>query len=556
MSMNPPMVPASGVPGDAQLVERCLAGDHEAFGRIVARYQSLICSLTYSACGNLGRSEEQAQEVFLTAWQRLDTLRKPANLKAWLCGIARRKLSTAWRHDARDPLAEAEPLVDDLAVCAESLPASEQMIRAEEEEIVWRALEGLPPSYREPLVLYYRQDRSTAEVAEAMDISEEAARQRLTRARTLLNERVREVVEGVLSRSAPGKAFTLSVLAAMPVTSLSTSAAALGPTAAKISGPAKAAAGPGLLGALLGPAVAGLGVYLTYRASLDDALSEGERRFVRRFYQFLFGATMAFLLASAPLIIWGGDLSRAHPALYGGLASGLMAATVTVVASLILWSRRQQKRLTESLVKLAEARCGPAWEYRSRVRLLHLPLLHIRLGGDWATRRQPVKAWIAVGDVAYGAVFAFGGVAVAPLCIGGLAVGLVAMGGLASGLVGFGALSVGVWAVGGCALGWYAFGGCAVAWKAALGAITVAHDFALGGGAYAAHANDSAAKEFMRQSTFFPGVVAAARYSVWLQLLWILPLCWWWRMLRRARIRNGSNPQQQPADSLEPRQPR
>jgi len=89
--MNTPIAPEPGVPGDAQLVERCLAGDHEAFGRIVARYQSLICSLAYSACGNLGRSEEEAQEIFLTAWQRFDTLREPANLMSWLCGIARRK---------------------------------------------------------------------------------------------------------------------------------------------------------------------------------------------------------------------------------------------------------------------------------------------------------------------------------------------------------------------------------------------------------------------------------------------------------------------------------
>src|SRR5437868_4829494 len=52
-------------PDDAQLVAQSLAGDREAFAGIVARYQSLVCSLAYSATGNFSRSEDLAQETFL-----------------------------------------------------------------------------------------------------------------------------------------------------------------------------------------------------------------------------------------------------------------------------------------------------------------------------------------------------------------------------------------------------------------------------------------------------------------------------------------------------------
>jgi len=51
---------------DASLVARTLAGNQDAFERIVSRYQSLICSLAYSATGNVARSEDLAQESFLT----------------------------------------------------------------------------------------------------------------------------------------------------------------------------------------------------------------------------------------------------------------------------------------------------------------------------------------------------------------------------------------------------------------------------------------------------------------------------------------------------------
>jgi len=56
---------------DAGLVSASLEGDHEAFGRIVARYQSLVCSLAHSATGSLAQSEDLAQETFLEAWKHL-----------------------------------------------------------------------------------------------------------------------------------------------------------------------------------------------------------------------------------------------------------------------------------------------------------------------------------------------------------------------------------------------------------------------------------------------------------------------------------------------------
>ena len=63
---------------DAELVSRSVAGDREAFSRIVSRYQTLLCSLAYSRIGNLGQSEDIAQETFVTAWKHLRLLREPA----------------------------------------------------------------------------------------------------------------------------------------------------------------------------------------------------------------------------------------------------------------------------------------------------------------------------------------------------------------------------------------------------------------------------------------------------------------------------------------------
>src|ERR1022692_3220853 len=203
---------------DNELVAQALDGNRDAFGRIVSRYQSLICSLAYSATGSLGQSEDLAQETFITAWKHLRHLRERHKLRAWLCGIARNRINNFLRREGREPIRAAEPLehAPD-APAPEPLPG-EQTISNEEQAILWRALERIPEIYREPLVLFYREHQSVEAVAEKLELTEDNVKQRLSRGRKLLHEQVLAFVEGALARTNPGQAFMLGVLAALPVT--------------------------------------------------------------------------------------------------------------------------------------------------------------------------------------------------------------------------------------------------------------------------------------------------------------------------------------------------
>src|SRR5260370_15254129 len=95
---------------DSELVTQSLAGDRDAFGWIVARYQSLLCSLAYSATGSLSQSEDLAQETFVTAWKQLADLREPEKLRSSLCRISRNLTCDALRKQGREPIRQAEPL--------------------------------------------------------------------------------------------------------------------------------------------------------------------------------------------------------------------------------------------------------------------------------------------------------------------------------------------------------------------------------------------------------------------------------------------------------------
>src|SRR5208283_5120997 len=147
---------SAAVRNDAELVGESLAGNRDAFGQIVARYQSLVCSLAYSATGSLSQSEDVAQETFVTAWKQLAGLREPEKIRAWLCGIARNLINNWLRQQGREPSHRAEPLEEiSESHSPEPLPV-EQTISNEEQAILWRSLERIPEIYREPLVLFYR----------------------------------------------------------------------------------------------------------------------------------------------------------------------------------------------------------------------------------------------------------------------------------------------------------------------------------------------------------------------------------------------------------------
>jgi RNA polymerase sigma factor (sigma-70 family) len=233
---------------DADLVTQCLEGSREAFHAIVERYQNLLCSLAYNATGNLSQSEDVAQETFLTVWTELRSLREPEKLRSWLCGILRNRVRRHVRGDGREPVCGATPLEDaPEPAMTEALP-SEQAITREEEEIMWRALSRIPESYREPLILFYRQHQSVEQVAQSLDLTEDAAKQRLSRGRKLLQEEVHSFVEKTLSRSAPSHVFSSAVLAALPTNQ----AATIG---AGVLGKGAAGAKAGAFGAMLLPFV-------------------------------------------------------------------------------------------------------------------------------------------------------------------------------------------------------------------------------------------------------------------------------------------------------------
>ena len=366
----------------------------------------------------------------------------------------------------------------------------------------------------------------------------------------MLQEQVLAFVEGTLARTNPGQAFTLGVLAALPVTLATSAKAAAGAVAAK-GGAAAAGAGFASVvwGVLCGPALGFLFGFFGLREAVKNTRTPRERALAKRFgIIILAGGVLFFAVCSlvGSCVPW---LWKQHPALVLALGWVGTLAWVVFVFGFTWRYNRTMRRLREEEQglhpELFQARPPlAAWEYRNRATLLGLPLVHWRSFGNMrrpGEKIQPAIGWIACGEKAYGILYAGGGVAVGGISTGGLSIGILSFGGCSLGLLAFGGLAVGAVALGGGAVGWVASGGMALGWHAALGGLVAAHDLAGGGAALGNHVNDAVAREFFLRHRWLDFTQAGPRNLFWLlcfgpmsvqMMLWI-----WWRrkMERRAK---------------------
>lgn len=530
---------------DADLVAQCRAGDREAFGQIVARYQSLICSLAYSATGSLSGSEDVAQETFIAAWKQLPQLREPEKLCPWLCRIARNLACNALHKNGREPSHRAESLEEAAeSHSPEPLPV-ERTISNEELTILWRSIERIPKIYREPLVLFYREHQSIETVARNLELSEDAVKQRLSRGRKMLHEEVLAFVEGALERTNPGKAFTLAVLAAMPAATFSAKAAAAGVAIKGVAGGAKTAGATGLLSMLFGLLIVFVPNFIVYRIAMAGAHSDQERAGIKAFFGKVAVITMAIFLPIAGFILWFTRHQAKLHNLTGLFASILVVIFVPMLFPLAWFAQKKTRSYLSRILneQYSGALPNPGFEYCSRWSFLGLPLIHVRMDDRFAIFRKPVKAWIAIGHTAIGGLFACGPGAVAPISMGGWAIGLVSFGGLSLGALAIGGIAVGVWPVfGALIVGWQAFNGCfAFGWNEAVGMFAAAHDFALGQMAYATQANNELARQNIWPNPFFRMAEFLNRHWLWMNVFWIIPFFAVWRVNARRRSKQSSN---------------
>ena len=152
---------------DAELIAAAMAGGPEGFAPIVERYQDAVFGVALARLGDFHEAEDVAQDVFVQAFERLDNLKDPARLGAWLRSITIHRGIDHLRR--RIKAAEAYALAarpNDVATPPPDAECQRQELRRQ----VMAAIGRLSTTQRETTALFYVNGYSVAEVAAMQEV--------------------------------------------------------------------------------------------------------------------------------------------------------------------------------------------------------------------------------------------------------------------------------------------------------------------------------------------------------------------------------------------------
>jgi RNA polymerase sigma-70 factor (ECF subfamily) len=187
---------------DRELVAAVLAGQREAFGPLLARWQASVLRLCRRLLGPGHQAEDVAQEAAVAAFLGLPRLADPARFGAWLQAIAANRARMALRRRRLLALDGLPPGAANGLGWGESGPTPEEAWASREtHDAILAALRELPPATREAVIGFYLQGYSYQELAELLGTPLSTVRGRLYHGRRQLRRTLRPLAEEVLTRA-------------------------------------------------------------------------------------------------------------------------------------------------------------------------------------------------------------------------------------------------------------------------------------------------------------------------------------------------------------------
>jgi len=194
---NPQVVPPADID---DLIERCLAGDQQAWDEIVRRHWRKVFNVAYKFVGRHDEAEDLTQDIFLKIFRALHTFDRRANFQTWLVSISRNLCIDHYRSVRK----ERETIARDvdaslLAPVSRDRGPYGEMEHTDLRQLIRRALAELPVTLREAVVLRDLQEFSYQEIADRLALPEGTVKSRINRGRLeLARQLVRLQAQGAV----------------------------------------------------------------------------------------------------------------------------------------------------------------------------------------------------------------------------------------------------------------------------------------------------------------------------------------------------------------------
>jgi RNA polymerase sigma-70 factor (ECF subfamily) len=180
---------------DSGLLHRVQAGDAAAFEELFRRHGARVLRQALSLLGHETEAEEVTQEVFLTLYEKANTLRGDADFTTWLSRLTVHAALSRLRHHTRRPEVSREDYLpqfrdDGHHLVRPVVDWSQDVERcyatAELRQVLQRAIETLAPLDRAVLVLSDFEELSNRDIGDVLGLSVPAVKARLHHARLFL----------------------------------------------------------------------------------------------------------------------------------------------------------------------------------------------------------------------------------------------------------------------------------------------------------------------------------------------------------------------------------
>jgi RNA polymerase sigma-70 factor, ECF subfamily len=195
----------NGRAAQEDLIDRCLAGDPDAWDRVVRTYWKRVFNIAYKFVGRYDDAEDLTQDVFVRLLRALPTYDRRANFETWLTSVSRNHCIDHYRRLRRENERFTHDVDPEDVRLEDPLRRPDVTVEKEDQvALVRRALAHLSPTLRDAVALRDVHDLSYEEIAARLQLPEGTVKSRINRGRKELGERLRALQEpSRVSRGAP-----------------------------------------------------------------------------------------------------------------------------------------------------------------------------------------------------------------------------------------------------------------------------------------------------------------------------------------------------------------
>lgn len=188
-------IAATSAQTEAQLIERCKAGDSAAFDELISAHQDRVFNTAFRLMGNYEEALDLTQEVFLNCFRKISNFKGDSALSTWLYRITVNTAKNRWKYQQSRGLNRMTsmdaPMDADDEERVKQYPDNQptpRKVATDREAMAYfeKQLKGLNEEHREVLVLRYMEELSYEEIADILGLSLGTVKSRIHRARNEL----------------------------------------------------------------------------------------------------------------------------------------------------------------------------------------------------------------------------------------------------------------------------------------------------------------------------------------------------------------------------------